>query len=68
MAVGPSQTATDGAGRCPRSADHAALERLAFGRLLGDGGVVRGLDMLLDREAAAARRHLQQGVETAAGS
>ena len=45
-----------------RSADRAALERYAFCRLLGEGDVLRGLDVLLDREAAAARRHHQQAV------
>eukprot|EP00966_Prymnesium_polylepis_P335885 7391215-Prymnesium_polylepis.1 len=45
------------------SAERAALERRErheFCRLLGEGDVVRGLDLLLDREAAAARRHQQQ--------
>eukprot|EP00966_Prymnesium_polylepis_P011729 269603-Prymnesium_polylepis.1 len=48
-----------------RSADRAALERLAFCRLLGEGDVLRGLNVLLDREAAAARaqgcRHNRRG-------
>ena len=50
------------------SADRAALERLAFCRLLGDGDVVRGLGVLLDCEAAAARRQLQQGGGATMGS
>ena len=37
-----------------RSADRAVLERYAFCQLLGEGDVLRGLDVLLDREAAAA--------------
>eukprot|EP00966_Prymnesium_polylepis_P072701 1688078-Prymnesium_polylepis.1 len=45
-----------------RRSDRAALGalRAEFCRLLGEGDVVRGLDILLDREAAAARRHQQQ--------
>eukprot|EP00966_Prymnesium_polylepis_P252357 5834078-Prymnesium_polylepis.1 len=50
-----------------RSADRAALERYAFFRLLGEGDVLRVLDVLLDREAAAARHH-QQGAGAAAGA
>ena len=53
-----------------RPADRAALERYAFCRLLGEGDVLRGLDILLDREAAAARRHLQHhgGAATGGGT
>ena len=50
-----------------RSADGAALERYASCLLLGEGDVLRGLDLLFDREAAAARRHHQQGAGAAAG-
>ena len=51
-----------------RSAERAALERREFCRLLGEGDVLRGLDVLLDREAAAARRQHQQGAGAAAGA
>ena len=39
-----------------RSAERAALERHAFCRLLGEGDTLRGLDVLLDSEAAAGQR------------
>ena len=42
-----------GACRCQAADRAAALERLAFCRLLGGGEVGLGLDMLLDREAGS---------------
>eukprot|EP00966_Prymnesium_polylepis_P271894 6281941-Prymnesium_polylepis.1 len=52
-----------------RSAERAVLERRGFCRLLGEGNVLRGLDVLLDREALRLqqrRRQHQQGAGAAA--